>query len=83
MPYRNSNTWPRLLKKRPWLRPLCWFLGHRWHVTRINGPKHIALLHLHSCAGYDQFCVRCGFEWNDFDGDNLWYGGVENRTNYG
>ena len=54
-------------------RLFCWlvaaatfgFSGHVWRITRMNGPKHIALLHLHAMAGLDCVCERCGAEWKD------------------
>ena len=67
MVYRNSDIVIQDLKKRPWFYLLCLFFGHKWHVLRINRKKNLALGLFCSDAGKDQFCVRCGREWYDFE----------------
>lgn len=55
------------------MRLICWivalltlgFRGHRWTIKRINPMKHISLMHLHTMAGLDTLCDRCGYEWLD------------------
>ena len=55
------------------MRLLCWlitlltlgFRGHRWRMVRINPGKHMWLMHLHTMAGLDADCARCGLEWRD------------------
>ena len=57
-------------------RGLCWALwlltlgasGHRWKPIRRNVWKSVSLAHLHTWAGYDCVCERCGAEWRDADG---------------
>jgi len=41
------------------------FRGHRWRMVRINPAKHVSIMHLHTMAGLDADCVRCGAEWRD------------------
>ena len=60
-----TETTPPMLVKRWHARPLCWIIGHRWHVLAINTGKNAGLAHLHPDAGIDQFCTRCGAEWYD------------------
>lgn len=55
------------------MRLICWLRalltlgarGHRWRMARINCAKHTALMHLHTMAGLDADCVRCGATWRD------------------
>lgn len=55
------------------MRLICWlialltlgFRGHRWLMLRISPMKHVSLAHLHTMAGLDAVCQRCGAEWND------------------
>jgi hypothetical protein len=50
--------------KKPWLRPVCWILGHDWYVLKINiGP----LKHIKSNADIDRFCTRCGCKYEGVD----------------
>lgn len=46
-------------------RVLCWLRGHKWRVVRTNERKHINLIHLHTMAGMDADCLRCGEQWRD------------------
>jgi len=66
MGYRVPATeaTPPMLVKRWYARPLCWIIGHRWHVLAINTGKNAGLAHLHPDAGFgaDKFCRRCGAE---------------------
>lgn len=49
MGYRVPATeaTPPMLVKRWYARPLCWIIGHRWHVLAINTGKNAGLAHLH------------------------------------
>lgn len=52
-----------------WLMRIgCFFAGHRWLTKRTNISKHLGLLHLHSRAGQDADCTKCGAQWRDFYG---------------
>ena len=48
-----------------WKNFICFLLGHKFKVTKRNISKHVNLVHLHSMAGLDAKCLRCGYEWND------------------
>jgi len=46
-----------------WL--ICFIFGHQWCTLRVNHPKAAARAHLHSFAGCDADCLRCGEKWRD------------------
>lgn len=53
------------------LRIRCLVIGHVWRVLRVNVSKHLGMVHLHTRAGMDADCVRCGAEWRDFYGHGI------------
>lgn len=53
-------------------RILCWFVGHDWYITRMCAAKAIARVHVHTLAGCDADCARCGEEWRDIDEQDAW-----------
>lgn len=52
---------------RWWLRPVCWWRGHQWMMLRIVKHANSHLVHLHTYAGCDCDCERCGLQWRDAD----------------
>ena len=64
------------------MKLICWLIalltlgwrGHRWRLVRVNYRKACALIHLHSLAGVDADCARCGAEWRDADCGLMIYG---------
>lgn len=70
--YQNPepSQWAKELKtppliKRPWLRPVCWITGHRWHWTRWSASRHYGDIRNNlpdAGIGADKFCRRCGAE---------------------
>ena len=53
-------------------RPICWFRGHKWRVTRAHDSVTFHLGHLHPLAGCDADCDRCGARWRDFAYFDRW-----------
>lgn len=68
-PYRTEATSNRPTTPRRSLlqRVACCLAGHRWRITANNMTRFAALGHLHSMAGQDADCERCGEQWRDAD----------------
>lgn len=68
------------------LRVACWIVGHRWHLLFGSIGKAAALSYMHSMAGTDQFCTRCGALWEDAESEHralFWRGVTPERLNAG
>ena len=53
------------------LRVYCWIANHKWKILKYSRSKHIALVNLHSLAGCEAKCLRCGAYWNDLPNDGI------------
>lgn len=46
-------------------RLLCLMFGHQWARQRYVCHRHANLGHLHTMAGMEAQCGRCGYHWVD------------------
>lgn len=58
------------MENRFLLRPLCWILGHKWMDLRRVRLANDYMYHLNPKIAMDCDCIRCGYQWRDYDNFN-------------